>query len=239
MKIIEKLAAKKADIYENPAVTIAFLGDSVTQGCFDCYALSPTAIQTYFDAENAYHTKVRKILSMLYPEAVVNIINAGLSGGSATNGVKRLERDVLRYCPDLCVVCFGLNDCGSSDVETYSNAMGEIFDRLQEKGIEVILLTPNMMCTEVSCHLENKLLREVAETVSKNQNEGKLETFLEAAKAVAASKNIPVCDCYAKWKALNEGGVNTTDLLSNHINHPTKDMNWLFAYSLVETMFLA
>ena len=34
-----------------------------------------------------------------------------------------------------------------------------------------------------------------------------------------------------------ECGVDVTELLSNKINHPTREMNWLFAYSLVETMF--
>lgn len=36
MKIIEKLNAKQ-DIYVEKPVTIVFLGDSVTQGCFECY----------------------------------------------------------------------------------------------------------------------------------------------------------------------------------------------------------
>ena len=31
-------------------------------------------------------------------------------------------------------------------------------------------------------------------------------------------------------------GVDTTELLSNKINHPTHMMNWIFAYSLVEEM---
>ena len=35
MKILEKLAAKAADNSGAPGVTLAFLGDSVTQGCAD------------------------------------------------------------------------------------------------------------------------------------------------------------------------------------------------------------
>jgi hypothetical protein len=33
-----------------------------------------------------------------------------------------------------------------------------------------------------------------------------------------------------------QNGVDTTELLSNKINHPIREMNWLFAYSLVEEM---
>lgn len=63
------------------------------------------------------------------------------------------------------------------------------------------------------------------------------EKFLSAAKEIADCRRIPVCDCYQKWKALADSGVNTTNLLANYINHPTPEMNWLFAYSLAETMF--
>ncbi len=239
MKIINKLRAKAEAINDHPPVTIAFLGDSVTQGCFDVYMTGPNSLETYFDVNNAYHTKVRKILGMLFPKAPVNIINAGISGGSAAVGLERLERDVLRFSPDLCVVCFGLNDSNVTDIETYKKSMDEIFDRLQKADIEVILMTPNMMCNKVSCHIKEPFIRQVAENISKREIDGTLEAFLSAAKELAAARSIPVCDCYSKWKLLEKSGVEITDLLANHINHPTPDMNWMFAYSLVETMFQA
>ena len=45
-----------------------------------------------------------------------------------------------------------------------------------------------------------------------------------------------MCDCYAKWKLLSQNGVDTTALLANGINHPSREMAWMFAYSLLETM---
>lgn len=39
-KIIEKIKAKQENLQKNEAVTIVFLGDSVTQGCFECGDLS-------------------------------------------------------------------------------------------------------------------------------------------------------------------------------------------------------
>ena len=35
---------------------------------------------------------------------------------------------------------------------------------------------------------------------------------------------------------MNELGVDTTELLSNYINHPKREMHWLFASSLVDAM---
>lgn len=237
MNVIKKLADKKNDINGKPPVTIAFFGDSVTQGCFELYKPAEGAMETVFDAENAYHTKVRKILNMMFPKAPLNIINAGISGGNARVGAERIERDVLRYSPDLCVVCFGLNDSVGDTIDNYKTAMEKIFDTLQNAGIEVIHLTPNMMCTDVSCHITDEFFRSVAANISDVQMSGRLEEYLNAAKEIAVSKNIPVCDCYAKWKTMYENGVDINDLLANYINHPLRDMNWLFAYSLVETMF--
>ena len=37
MKIIELLKQKQEGLIKNKPVTIAFLGDSVTQGCFECF----------------------------------------------------------------------------------------------------------------------------------------------------------------------------------------------------------
>ena len=88
MKIVEKLKMKSNDMYGAEAVTIAFLGDSVTQGCFECYLTSPNSLQTVFDYPNAYSTRLREMLNLLYPNTQVNIINSGISGDNATNGYR-------------------------------------------------------------------------------------------------------------------------------------------------------
>lgn len=238
MKIAQKLAQKANDNHHAPAVTIAFLGDSVTQGCFELYLKEDGTYNTVFDKNSAYHNYVAKILSVLYPSVPVNIINAGISGDNAPHGLERLEQDVLRYSPDLTVVCFGLNDCGkkAEGLDNYINALKGIFDRLQQSGSEIIFMTPNMMATKVSEKMLEPTFRQIAENTSKLQNGGVLDMYLDGAKALCREQNIPVCDCYAKWKAMHEAGVNVTELLSNKINHPTREMNWLFAMSLVETM---
>ena len=59
MKIIEKLAAKEHDMYGKPPVTIAFLGDSVTHGCFEVYRVGENGLDTVFEAENSYSHKVK------------------------------------------------------------------------------------------------------------------------------------------------------------------------------------
>ena len=46
---------------------------------------------------------------------------------------------------------------------------------------------------------------------------------------IAAKYNVPVIDVYAKWKELESYGIDTSLLLCNYINHPTRKMHYLFA----------
>ena len=39
------------------------------------------------------------------------VINAGVSADRVTEGLKRLDKDVLKYSPDIVLVMFGINDC--------------------------------------------------------------------------------------------------------------------------------
>ena len=234
----EKIADKLKSNFDYPGVTVAFLGDSVTQGCFEVYMKSETDIETVFDKNHAYHKYFADIFTVLCPNVPVNIINAGISGDSAPHGLSRMDNDVLKYNPDLVVVCFGLNDCGQGleGKDKYINALSEIFDKIKKSGSELVFMTPNMMCTKVSCHLHDEKIKNIASDVAKRQNDGILDSYLDAAKVLCKEKNVKVCDCYSKWKRLEELGFDVTELLSNKINHPTREMNMMFAYSLVETI---
>ncbi len=238
MKIMKLLAEKGKDRWGKKSPTIAFLGDSVTQGCFEVYEKNDGNVETVFDKNSTYHGYLNKILTHLFPDTTVNIINAGISGDRAPLGAERLQRDVLDYNPDLTVVCYGLNDngWGKENLHLYTDALEDIFTRLKAAGGEVIFMTPNMQNTEVSCHIGNEKIRGIAESVMKSQNSGNLDLYLEAAKELAKKHDVKICDVYAKWKKLYAYGVNTTELLSNKINHPTREMNWLFATSLLDTM---
>jgi len=240
MKIIEKLAEKAtgSGLYGAPIPTIAFLGDSVTQGCFEVYRSDEKCIDTVFDRAHAYHTYLAEILAGVFPKAPLNIINAGISGDSTDGALKRLERDVLCHNPDLTVVCFGLNDCnrGMDNLENYASNLRTILQKLLAAGGEVILMTPNMMNTYVDYRLQDDLIKDLAARIAQRQVNGVLDAYMNAARAVADDCGVPVCDVYAKWKRMAELNVNTTALLSNHINHPTREMNYLFAYSLFDTM---
>lgn len=237
MHIIDKLTAKK-NMNFHPPVTIAFLGDSVTQGCFECYTAENNRIETVFDYSSAYSTRLREILNLLYPNVQVNIINSGISGDSAPGGLARLERDVLRYDPDLVVVSFGLNDCCHPNicVKSYSDALRSIFTQVQASGAEVIFLTQNYMNTYPSYRNPNDFLREASKEHMQHQLSGKLTQYMQAAAAVARQCGAKVCDLHSVWERLACCGVDTTELLANKINHPIREFHYYMAIKLLETM---
>ena len=240
MKVLEKIIAKQND-NKNPGVTVCFLGDSVTQGCFEVYRETPEKIQTVFDKSSAYHKYFADIFTLLCPSVPINVINSGISGASAPLSLGLIDELVLKNNPDLVVVCFGLNDANSGieNIGSYTNALSEIFKKIRENGAEIIFMTPNMMCTDLSPHINDDLIESIAERISKTQTGGTMDKYMDAARELCEKEGVTVCDCYKKWKRMYECGINITELLSNKINHPTRELNWLFAYSLVETIFSA
>ena len=238
MKIIEKINNKNKDLNGVAPVTIAFLGDSVTQGCFECF-FDDKGVQTVFDAKSAYPVRVREILNLLYPSAQINIINSGISGDNAVSGNGRFERDIAPFNPDLVVVAFGLNDsCGGKErVQIYSDALRNIINKVKALGAECIVLFQNMMNTNVSCHLKEEREQTLAKTFAAVQNGGVIAYYHDVAKKTAEEESVAFVDMYELWKKMYSGGVNVTELLANKYNHPVREFHYYTAIKLVEKMF--
>lgn len=234
MDLLQKLTKKSKDLNQGSPITVAFLGDSVTQGCFELIKNKNGDIDTIFEQEAAYHHKFKQLLTELCPSAPINIINAGISGNSAAEGFARIHRDVLNYSPDLVVVCFGLNDCMNKEqgLADYKTSLTNIFKELASASIDTICMTPNMMNTYVSHSITETDMKEMAKKTEEVQNSGVLDTYVHATKEVSEKEKVRVCDCYGKWKSLHHSGIDTTNLLANFINHPTRNMHNFFANEL-------
>ena len=238
MKIIEKFKEKSGNLFSERQPVIAVLGDSVTQGCFECYNENGT-IKTVFETESGYVEKLKKILSILYPEANPTIINAGISGDNAVNGAKRIDEHVLSFKPDLVIVCYGLNDAMGKEegIKKYEEALSVIFEKIKAAGAEAVFMTPNLRSDRSDSLIKDEWLKKVADDVVKNERDGMLEMYLKTAEKVCGEKGVRVCDCNSIWKRFKEGGADINALLSNRINHPLRELHWIFAYELVKIMF--
>lgn len=241
LRILEKLKQKNNEYHLKPTPTIVFLGDSVTHGCFELIEGKDKPIEVICDFEAVYHNQLKKMLNIIFPIAQINIINSGISGDTATGGLSRIERDVLKFNPDLVVICYGLNDSnkGRGKLNEYIDTLYQIFSMLKKNNAEVIFMTPNMKNTYISPTIKNKLIIEMAMLNMENQLNGTLDEYIQSTKELCLKENIIICDCYSKWQKLYLNGVDTTSLLSNLINHPTREMHKLFASSLFETIMFS
>jgi lysophospholipase L1-like esterase len=230
MELVNKINAKVKNNMECEGITVAFLGDSVTQGTFEI---------DHFEQQYSYERVFSEMMAILFPSVPINVINAGISGDYASHGLQRVERDIIRHAPDLTVVCYGLNDCAydADSINRYTSALKGIFEKIIASGSELIFMTPNMMCTYYDESITVEWLVNAAKSCAAKQNDGTFDAHIDAVKALCKDMNVPVCDCYAIWKTLSAAGMNVTEHLANKINHPTHEMNRIFAYELIRTIF--
>lgn len=225
MKVSEKINLSKLELIEHGPINIVAFGDSVTHG-----ALGGGEIVF----ETAYWNRLGKMLHQVRNYMPINMINAGIGGTTAKASLIRMESQVLAHNPDLIIICFGLNDV-NLELKDYLDSLKIMFERCQEKQIDTIFMTPNMLNTYVAADTSQEHW-EYAHKTAEMQNSGRMDTYIYGAKALAESMGITVCDCYSRWKELSKT-KDTTMMLANRINHPTAEMHALFAEELFKCIF--
>ena len=236
MKIIEKIIKKQTERASAESITIVCFGDSVTEGCFECYINGQGRIATVYERESSYSTRLQSLLAKLYPTVQFNVINSGLSGASLWNIDGLIDRDVLAFKPDLVVVSYGLNDSqkGLEGIAEYEMRLSKLFEKIKAIGAEILFLTENYMCTDVSPHLSEDKLKDLAKELCERQNTGVMDAYFNKAKEICVRYGVDICDLYPVWKAMSQSGVNVTELLSNKLNHPIREYHYYIAIKLLE-----
>ena len=225
MKIKEKVMMDINGLYKHGPITIVAFGDSVTHGSFDAGE---------HDYVNVYHRRLANMINEKYNYVPVNVINAGIGGTTAKASLARMESQVFSHSPDLVIVAFGLNDVNGT-LDDYLNSLKIIFENCKARDIETVFMTPNMLNTYVSDRAPAQF-KDYAHVTAEYQNSGRMDEYMNAAVKLANDMDIKVADCYAKWKKLAET-EDTTALLANAINHPTRELHKLVAETLDEVIF--
>lgn len=225
MHIKDKIHFTYDDLVKYGPMNIVAFGDSVTHG-----AVAPGEI----NFETVYWNRLKKKIVNLRAYTPINVINAGIGGITAKNSIDRIDRDVLSHSPDLVIVCFGLNDVNGT-LDDYLSSLKIIFNRCKSTERDTIFMTPNMLNTYVADDTAEMHLKYAAVT-AEYQNSGRMDQYMQEACTLAADCGVTLCDCYSEWKSLSKT-EDTTLLLANRINHPTKEMHELFAESLFKAVF--
>lgn len=224
-RIQYKINMDRFELMEHGPINIVFFGDSITSGGFEGDAS---------DKDAAYPTKLVRKIRDLRDFVHVNAINYAVGGFMAHESTERFLEQVIPLEPTLMIICFGLNDINDTK-EKFLDSLCTMFAACKEKDIDTIFMTPNMMNTYVAEGTEERHISYATKT-ARLQIDGTMDDYVYSAVALAEKMGITVCDVYSKWKELAKT-EDTTLLLANRINHPTREMHNLFADSLFETIF--
>jgi len=199
-KVLKKLS-------ENQPVKIVCLGDSVT------------GIYYHTGGQRAYPEMLAVALKQVYPTGTITVVNAGISGHTTADALKRLQKDVLDHRPDLVTVMFGLNDIARVSPEDFKANLGSIIEQCRGVGAEVLLCSSSPA---------------VADTPGRPI--AKLETYIQGMKDVGEKFRVPVCDVYAAYKRLRLSHPVAWRMLLSDEFHPNMDGHKLNAVELCRSI---
>ena len=174
---------------------IVTLGDSITKGV----RLGVTAEET-FAAELQ-----RQLRANGQPEA--EVINVGVGGETAGQGLLRLEKDVVAKKPAIVTIMYGHNDSSVDTGKTASRIsvprfradLSQLVQRLRESGITPILMTP-------PAYAEKSAPNGIGEHCNV-----RLAQYAEIARQVAETLQVPLVDHYAAWAELSKSGTDLNE----------------------------
>ena len=231
LKIAEK-------ILNGEAPSLCFFGDSVTHGEFE---FTNGYKESVWKPELVYHKLLADRINAEYGKDIV-AINAGVGGNFSGDGLRRIQTDVLDKRPDFCCVMFGTNDVtnsrkGAQALEEYKQNLRQIVGLLRGENIEVVLMTPGMLCSHGVKGFSGFwwFVHKFYESLQKS---GKMDEYVQGMRDVAKELDVPLADAYAEWKRMQSEGVDTTALLINGMNHPAPEMHKIFADKLFDLIFV-
>ena len=186
--------------------TIVCLGDSVT------------GVYYHTGGRRAYPEMLEIAIRKAVPTANVKVINAGISGHSTTEGLARLDRDVLQHKPDLVTISFGLNDMSRLSEEQFGKNLETLAARCREANAQVVLCTPNAVITTGGRPVE------------------KLVRYCEKIRETGRTLKVPVCDQFTAGEAFRAQDAWAWRLTLSDEIHPNMDGHKLMAQELCHTI---
>jgi lysophospholipase L1-like esterase len=199
----EYLSNTLALLGESKPINIVCWGDSVTSGG------SATPYQ------KCYVEQFRAHLKAAYPDAKINLMNAGIGGSNTESRHAGYQKEVLDLKPDLITVEF-INDMGLGADIIKRNWHQFIADaRIRNPKVEFILIIPHFMMASWN---------------------GTYEKGAEAMRQIAKDDKVALADTGNIWANLRTIGMPYEVRLANGINHPDNEGHEYFTAGLMKLL---
>ena len=215
---------------KNPLIVA--LGDSVTAGRFEptlpmeeimklveLGKFEINGLSEVTDLAASYTDKFRYKLTEIYKQTSVSIINSGIAGDTIVGMAKRLDRDVIRYQPDLIIINASLNWFEKNgNTDDYRKTLEEVVYRTKnETHADIVLMTPNM---GLPTPFDNPL--------------STLDERVEIIRETAEKFQVCLVDTYKIWNEYEKQGYPISDLLANGSVHPSETGHEVYAIALMK-----
>lgn len=196
---------------KNPLIVV--LGDSITASYFETISFEPFICAQC--PADGYAEKFLHLLEDRYPMCVPSIINSGIAGDNIHGMSKRLERDVLRYQPDLVILNASVNwSVHRGSLQDYQKNYDEVVQRIiKGTDADLILMTAN---TKIS-----------------DENDPNFEERTAYVRKEAQRYQLSLVDIHQLYeKTLSAEELKIA--MSNGENHPTPYGHTLMAEALMQ-----
>ncbi len=123
----------------------------------------------------------------------ITIINQGINGETVEDLLKRIDRDVINYKPDITFITIGGNDANAGmPLDDYRAAIEKIIDKLN--GIDCLPILQTYYCP---------IYEEMSETFQK------FPDYMEIKRTISSERQIPLIDQYKYFSAFYKNDKNT------------------------------
>jgi lysophospholipase L1-like esterase len=184
-----------------------------------CFGDSITGVYYHTGGRRAWCEVLGVALNRIYPNARVEMINAGISGNNTAAALKRMEADVLSHNPQLVVVMFCMNDVAGLTTEAFRANLAEIVRRSRERGAEVVLMTPNSIYPEDPGRPPSKVVH-----------------YAEIIRQVGRELGVPIADCFRAYEDIRNIDRRAWIQLMSDTIHPNMRGHKLFAEEVAWTL---
>lgn len=174
------------------------------------------------DVRESYVEKFRAKLIDRYETTSVSTVNSGIAGDNMVQMAKRLDRDVIRYQPDLVLINGSLNwDASLGTTAEYKELLRGVIRRIRENTeADIVLITPNG-------DLPNDLAGNIP-------TEPTTPERVAVIRELAVEEDTCLADARKVWDEAKEAGIPWKELLANGVNHPSVEGHEVYARVLMQ-----